>query len=325
MLAHHVVHSAALANNADSRPVESVNHAQTNQHKEELSSSNFCIYWRSRFHELLNQSFEIYFIVIGVVWLVAGTTFYHLQLHLAVPKAFYMAINVGYSIGWGDIKEDQMSKLFSIFQVLIGSSFVAAALGFFAQNVVENRNNWYTAELSHEAYKAKMVRLEEQHNYVMLTISWLTFNSVKLLPVFLWIIFILGASFSAYFLLEGEGVTVIDAVYFALSSLSTGGLQALPENSPDWMYGMTGVYVAVGVPVMAVAIATLAGFLITFGDIKTTMTKIRSPVSKVEIDMLTKFGKFYVPHVASSNVMCGCDALFRLIYCFVLQFTDRFG
>lgn len=36
--------------------------------------------------------------------------------------------------------------------MLAGSSFVAAALGFFAQSIVDDRDNWYTNELQRIAH-----------------------------------------------------------------------------------------------------------------------------------------------------------------------------
>lgn len=91
------------------------------------------------------------------LWMLTGTLFYSYQLNVGWSKGFYMAVNVGYSIGWGDISEttNPNSQWFSILFVLCGSSFVAAALGFFAQSIVDDKDNWYTNELqriAHEKY-----------------------------------------------------------------------------------------------------------------------------------------------------------------------------
>ena len=79
-------------------------------------------------------------------------------------------------------------------------------------------------------------------------------------------------------------------MYFAVSSLSTGGLYALPANSPDWYYGLTGFYSALGVPLMGIAMGTFASFFIDTGSIDSTIEAIREPVDPEEVGMLTEFG-----------------------------------
>ena len=55
-----------------------------------------------------------------------------------------MAVNVGYSIGWGYPAEKVDSEMiFSSIYVLFGSSLVALALGFFADNVIADKDSWY--------------------------------------------------------------------------------------------------------------------------------------------------------------------------------------
>jgi hypothetical protein len=67
----------------------------------------------------------------------SGTVFYSIYDKFGWAKGFYMAVNVGYSVGWGNLYEVyEESKLFSVIYVLIGSSAVAAAVGYFAQNMV---------------------------------------------------------------------------------------------------------------------------------------------------------------------------------------------
>ena len=48
---------------------------------------------------------ELYFLL-WLFWLLLGTLFYHHWLGITHAKAFYMSVNVGYSIGWGDIDEN---------------------------------------------------------------------------------------------------------------------------------------------------------------------------------------------------------------------------
>ncbi len=79
-------------------------------------------------------------------WILIGTCFYASRNQSGWAKGFYMAINVGYSIGWGYPTEiDDMCQLFSVVYVLLGSSAVAAALAYFAQTIVTSSKKWYLA------------------------------------------------------------------------------------------------------------------------------------------------------------------------------------
>jgi hypothetical protein len=55
-----------------------------------------------------------------------------------------MAVNVGYSIGWGyPVEINDGAKFFSVCFVLVGASAVAAAVGYFAQTMIESSQDWY--------------------------------------------------------------------------------------------------------------------------------------------------------------------------------------
>jgi hypothetical protein len=56
-----------------------------------------------------------------------------------------MCLNIGYSIGFGYPAEENNDYLyFSTLYVLIGASLVGAALGFFAEQVSQDKNVWFT-------------------------------------------------------------------------------------------------------------------------------------------------------------------------------------
>ena len=88
------------------------------------------------------------------------------------------------------------------------------------------------------------------------------------------------------------GWPVSQAQYFAVSSCSTGGHWSIPVDSPDWFFGITGLVVAFGVPIMGVAMATIGQFIAKskkkeLEDIKDT---INAPVTPQEIKMMQQFG-----------------------------------
>lgn len=220
-------------------------------------------------------------------WLIVGMLFYKNWLNLTWSKSFYMAVNVGYSIGWGDVKEDTTSKVFSAFYVLCGASFVAAALSFFAGSIVRDRKNWYTNALRKAKYENFM--MENAGNFFARLHAWMEYHYLPLRAISVWLAFIVVAMASSWSLVGS--FDMVDAFYFALSTASTGGLIALPAGTAEWKYGLTGLYGALSVPVMGLAMAMLASLFLHADDINDTIQAIRNPVNKTEVDMLTDFGE----------------------------------
>ena len=156
-----------------------------------------------------------------------GSIYYAYALDLGWSKGFYMAVNVGYSIGWGYPGEDSNgSRVFSTFYVLVGASAVAASLGFFAQTMIASSKDWYAAALHEEQMKTASWDVRAK--------LWIEMNDGALKVIatwFLWIVILI------VFSLATVKWNFTEAMYFAVSSLSTGGLWAIPSDSPDWYFG----------------------------------------------------------------------------------------
>lgn len=253
-----------------------------------LKDSRVWIYVRETMG-LSDQTFAMF--NLWLVWLFVGTVFYAYELDIGWAKGFYMAVNIGYSIGWGDISEagEYGSQWFSTVYVLCGASFIAAALGFFAQAIVDDRDNWYTNELQRIKYEAKMRKAVRNDDNTRMFTLWAKYNREKLRSIVLWLVFVIIATGAA--LGTHKEWEFIEGLYFAVSSLSTGGHYSLPSDADEWEYGLTGIYCALGVPLMGIAMATLASIFIDTGSIDDLMDKVKERVSEKEIDMLMEFGK----------------------------------
>ena len=225
-------------------------------------------------------------IIMWFVWLLLGTCFYITILDLSIGEGFYMAVNIGYSIGWGDISEtgELGSQLFSTLYVLIGASFVGASLGIFAERIVADKDNWYEQEQENMIFEEKM----KESNMFVKAWYFYVYHKDKFRSIILWIVFVVIATFAAWNSNDEFGFG--NSLYFAVSSLSTGGHYSLPGGNREWVYGLTGLYCAFGIPVMGIAMATLASFFINVGSIEDTLKDVKAPVTKQEIDMLTEFG-----------------------------------
>lgn len=149
-------------------------------------------------------------------------------MKLGWSKGFYMAVNVGYSIGWGYPSENSNgSRVFSTFYVLIGSSAVAASLGYFAQSMIASSKNWYAKALTEQKFK-NASDLEK-------CIYWAKMNEGALQIIGMWFVWIVSM---IIFSLCTVKWNFSQALYFAVSSLSTGGLWAIPSDSPEWYFGV---------------------------------------------------------------------------------------
>jgi hypothetical protein len=157
-----------------------------------------------------------------------GTCFYATVNKLGWAKGFYMAVNVGYSIGWGYPNEiDDITRLFSTAYVLVGASVVAASLAFFASSIISASKEWYATALQERKLRSTDTRRRVR--------AWILLNQSALQFLLVWLL-IIGA-LVAFSVVEIQW-DFSQAVYFAVASLSTGGLWAIPKDSPDWYYGV---------------------------------------------------------------------------------------
>jgi hypothetical protein len=83
---------------------------------------------------------------------------------------------------------------------------------------------------------------------------------------------------------------LIDGVYFSVSSLTTGGMWAIPDGSPDWYYGVVALYIVGGVPIMAISLGMVANFVSTIGGSQIMEQKISAHITDAEIEMMESFG-----------------------------------
>jgi hypothetical protein len=225
--------------------------------------------------------------LVWIIWLLVGGTFYAESLGVGWGRGFYQAVSVGYSIGWGDVSEaaDEDSQGFSICYLSCGASFVGVAFGTFGNYISKERDNWYENEL-------QRISLNEykKTNFLKYMVYWTYMNREVLFVVFIWLIFVFfGAGMALYFH-EDDGWGFTNSLYFAISSLSTGGLYAIEEHAEEWEYGLIAAYCAVGIPVMGAAMAGLASLFLDLGSVDQACKEIRHPISEEEVNMLGALG-----------------------------------
>lgn len=167
-------------------------------------------------------------LVAWVAWMLVGTCGYATVNEVGWAKGFYMAVNVGYSIGWDFPHEISAGmKIFSTVYVLVGSSIVAISLASFASSIISASNEWYATALQERKLQSddRMRRIR----------AWVRLNQAPLQLLAIWIMIIIAL---VAFSVVQIGWDYSQAVYFAVSSLSTGGLWAIPQDSPAWHFGV---------------------------------------------------------------------------------------
>lgn len=215
-----------------------------------------------------------------------GTLYYSYVNHLGVSVGFYQAINIGYSIGYGYPREPlEQNWWFSSFYVILGASFVGVALGFFADKIVEDSQDWFMHMMAKQQYEIDIspekplpirVRAFVRHNWTLVRsiLLWLVWVGIMILYSMVSVKW----PFSA-------------AQYFAISTCSTGGHMPIPDDSPKWLFGVTGFFAAIGVPLMGVAMASLGSLLMEKRDDLDDMKKtIEADVTAEELLDLQRFG-----------------------------------
>lgn len=224
------------------------------------------------------------FLVLWILWLLFGTLWYTYAGDLGYAQGFYQAVNIGYSIGFGYPYEEKGEYLwFSSVYVIIGASFVAVALGFFGDKIGEDYGSWFTQQKEHLKYESakKDMKYWKQVKY------WFNENSESVRPVILWLVWI--GIMIAYSMIE-LGWSFTEAQYFAISTCSTGGHWPIDETADDWLFVVTGIFAALGVPLMAIAMASIGRGLVNFGDIESTKATILEDITAEELAMMTSLG-----------------------------------
>lgn len=139
-----------------------------------------------------------------------------------------MAVNVGYSVGSGYPVETTIgSRVFSMVYVLTGLFAVALLLGYFARSMISSSKNWYVAALRQEKFKTASL--------LQRIVLWRKMHKGSLKLIALWIMWIAAM---VIFTLATVKWRFTEALYFAVSSLSTGGLWPIPADSPDWYFAV---------------------------------------------------------------------------------------
>jgi hypothetical protein len=195
-------------------------------------------------------------------WAITGTIFYALYDYWTIATAFYYAMEGGLSVGFCNPAErNEYSQLFTIFFVLCGSSVVAGTLGYCVSYLSGANNSSFKL---HEHNYDTFLLFDDQHKLtatrfvhflwyqIKYWTGWYSNRTRAVAIVLLLCCLTVGTAYGVFL----ENWTFISALYFAVSTAATGGLQSPPcirgtgatcDVGPitGWIVG---IYCAFGVP-----------------------------------------------------------------------------
>merc|ERR1711908_189350 len=142
-----------------------------------------------------------------------------------------MCVNVGYSIGWGYPVETQDNEyFFGTYHVIVGASLAGVALGFFGDQAMADSNSW-SKDVEEKAAYAKIMSFKG--HYLLKIKTFASHKWVKVRIVGMWLLFSL---FGTLLMVIQYGYSFWAGLYFAVSSMNTGGLKPLSKDAEDADY-----------------------------------------------------------------------------------------
>jgi len=228
------------------------------------------------------------FVMIISVWIACGIAFYGYATDNALgpEKGYWMAINVGYSIGTGfPLEPYRPYYVFSTVYLLFGATLVSAGLSFFIDRIAEDRDNWYTNLLQNQRYEEAF---KSGASFVDKIKVFVVQYSGPLRAIAAWVIWIAAMTIFGYYM--APEWDVMEALYYAISTCSTGGLYGPPTDSADWIFAVTGFFAMIGVPLMVIAMMSLASFMPAVADLEESEQSLREKIDVAEIQTLQDCG-----------------------------------
>ena len=291
-----------------------------------------------REHEesLINRLLAKYPVVlccsIYVMWTLLGTSFYHYYDKFAGPTAFFYAMEAGLSVGFCNPQEkDDTSKLFTIFYILLGGSLIAGSFGVILSEATKLRGGLspYLRDMNR-----KVVPLDDDiGNITLIQLCKYVWFQTK---VFVgWyedpsrikaLLLLLGAIMCGTIIAsQDQDWTLISSVYWAVTTLSTAGLQSPDcENGSGTTCNISsttaltmGFFMMVGIPIYAVALGKLAQMVLEYTTRQHQLRLLNKPILREEIELASSA---FSPTSANS-LGCSDYILLELLRCGITKET----
>ena len=216
-----------------------------------------------------------------MVWLCAGTVFFHDHSRIPWGSAFFYSVDTGLSIGFGALQpKDDIERLVIMLNVLFGAGIASGALALFTDRVLKRnpalsilseemaRQRGKGGDWNPQSRSAMPSRSRSGNAITGVSGSGRVHETMGtaapanetwaegIFCVYIFIGLVYGV--------VAEGYTPISALYFAITSLSTGGHQtptigaSLDSNVAAFHGWFVGLYCLTGVPIWAANLGNVA-------------------------------------------------------------------
>ena len=185
--------------------------------------------------------------------------------------------------------EYDVSKFVTILNVILGSSVIGGALGYFVDLVLQDKESWYEKIKNVDEIEKHKKEIEDEKAKQGCCTAKIETLHLELIEVYraneaeckitLFVICLLSASI--IFGMVEEDFTFITAMYYGVTSMSTAGLQGPnPESRASMIF--TGLLVLIGVPTYGVCLGFFANALVSKAQAKREADAMHSAISKSE-------------------------------------------
>jgi len=280
-------------------------------------SDDLCFVLFTLLQVLLSDPYVQAFLV-WLMWLLAAALFYCLKMNLSFYRGFYMSVNVGYAIYWSQEETDGIEKAFSVCHIIVGQVIVSFALAAFAHTLTNSSKEWYSAESDKEEVSSPVKfdllqgirnsmtlspgldeegedHVDDKSNFVPIKTLLLGHLSVLFkrlhyfyrqnrVHFFLLLYLVFGIVWSSMTV----GWPLIESLYFTITSLSTGGIWSIPEDSDDVTYFIVAVFTCTGAPIMCLSGGVFAHRLSRIGEAAHVLKTIQAAITLNELEMMNK-------------------------------------
>lgn len=247
-------------------------------------------------------------IVMFLCWQFGFSLFYCLYNEFRFDRAYYYSAQAGLSVGFGALSEEykggmlkpdpendcklknpydeghfDVSKFVTIINVLLGSSVIGGALGYFIDSALEKQGNWYDKMDTHDVQspqqqqKSRSTKLSSTWSVNALVLFYESNRTESLLVAAVFVFLVAGVTFG----MVHEEWTFVTSLYFSVAAMSTAGLQAPnPESATSMLF--TGTYVLIGVPLYGCCLGTFANMLVKKAQDRREAEELEASISKEE-------------------------------------------
>jgi len=165
--------------------------------------------------------------------------------------------------------EYDISKAMTIINVLLGSSIIGGALGYFVDSMLKDHGEWYEEMTDAHSRGERLEELKKEDKELALGWEYLVdFYESNLMEVRLCLIVLAFIFVGMIYGMAHEEWTFITSLYYCITAMSTAGLQGPNAESALSMW-FTGTYTLLGVPLYGACLGIFANYLIDKNQAKT--------------------------------------------------------